>query len=54
MESFEHLWKYFNLPAIAAAEVEQFFCKLHGAGNSNIDDVFCSSSKITQYTVCLQ
>jgi len=54
MESFEHLRKYFKLPAITAAEAERFFGKLYGAGNANIDDVFCSSSKITQYTVCLQ
>jgi len=55
MGSFEHLWKYFKLPAITATEVEQFFCKLYGAGNSNIYDiqctVFCSSSKITQYSL---
>jgi len=34
------------------AKVEQFACKLYGAGNSNINDVqytvFCSPSEITQ------
>ena len=52
MVSFEHLCKYFKLPAITAAEVEQFVYKLYGAGNSNIDDIrytlFCSPSKRTQ------
>jgi len=53
LRSFEKLGKYFKLPAITAAQVEQFVCKLYRveAGNSNIDDVrytvFCSSSKIT-------
>jgi len=54
MGSFEHLWKYFKLPAITVAEVEQFVYKLYGAGNPNIDDirytVFCSPSVIM---VCL-
>jgi len=55
--SFEQLKKYFKLPAIAAAQVQGFACKLYGAeaGNSNIDrvpcTVFCSPSKITQYSV---
>jgi len=52
MGNFEHLWKYFKLPAITVAEVEQFVYKLYGAGNLNIDDirytVFCSPSKRTQ------
>jgi len=50
--SFEHLRKYFKLPAITTAKVEQFVCKLYGAGNSNINDVqytvFCLPSEITQ------
>jgi len=52
MVSFEHLCRYLKQPAITAAEVEQFFYKLYGAGNSNIDDIrhtlFCSPSKRTQ------
>jgi len=55
MGSFEHLGKYFKLLAITVAEVEQFVYKLYRAGNSNIDDVrytvFCSPSKITQYSL---
>jgi len=57
MESFEQLGKHFKLPAITAAQVKQLVCKLYGAGarNSNIDDalynVFCSPSKITQYSL---
>jgi len=39
MVSFEHFCKYFKLPAITAAEVEQFVYKPYGAGNSNIDDI---------------
>jgi len=53
MGSFEHLLKYFKLPAITAAEIEQCVYKLYGAENTNIDDirytVFCS--KITQYSL---
>jgi len=54
MGSCEQLGKYFKLPAITAAQVEQFVCKLYGAetGNSSINDVrytvFCSLSKKTQ------
>jgi len=51
--SFEHLCKYFELPAIRAAAVEQFaYNKLYEAGNSNIDDIrytlFCSPAKRTE------
>jgi len=57
MERLEQLEKYFKLPAITAAQVEQFVCWLYGveAGNSNIDDVrylvFWSQSTITQYSL---
>jgi len=41
MEHFEQLGKYFKLPAITAAQVEQFVCKLYGAeaGNTNMHDI---------------